>query len=37
MFKIPGSNEVIGAIILGYPKHRYKRGIKRELKAVTWL
>jgi nitroreductase len=37
MFFIPDTNEVVGCMILGYPKYRYKRGIKRELKSVKWI
>lgn len=37
LFSIPDSNVVVASMILGYPKHRYQRGIKRELKSVTWI
>jgi len=37
MFSIPESNTVVGSMILGYPKYRYQRGIKRELKGVLWI
>jgi len=37
IFRIPNVNEVLGCIILGYPKYRFKRGIKRELKSITWI
>jgi ferredoxin len=37
LFKIPDGNEVVASMILGYPKHRFQRGIRRELKSVTWL
>lgn len=36
-FKIPEKNTVVASMILGYPKHHFQRGIKRELKSVTWL
>ncbi len=36
-FNIPDTHVVTGAIILGYAKHQFKRGIKRDLKSVTWL
>jgi nitroreductase/NAD-dependent dihydropyrimidine dehydrogenase PreA subunit len=36
-FKIPDNNTVVASIILGYPKHHFQRGIKRELKSVTWI
>jgi nitroreductase len=37
MFSIPEGNMVVGSMILGYPKYRYQRGIKRELKSVSWI
>lgn len=37
MIKLPIDHEVVTAIILGYPKYRYQRGIKRELASVKWL
>jgi len=37
MFKLPARREVVAALILGYPKYRYQRGIKRELRNVRWL
>ncbi|MCG8569250.1 MAG: nitroreductase family protein [Spirochaetes bacterium] len=37
MFNIPENNQVISSIIIGYPKYKYKRGIKRTLKDVKWL
>jgi len=37
MFKIPKENEVVAAMILGYPKFKYKRAIKRQLESVTWI
>jgi nitroreductase len=37
IFNIPGRNEVVASMIVGYPRHEYMRGIKRELAAVTWI
>lgn len=37
MFLIPDRNVVVASMILGYPKYSYQRGIKRELKSVTWI
>ncbi|UCE35069.1 MAG: nitroreductase family protein [Deltaproteobacteria bacterium] len=37
LFQIPDENEVLAAMVLGYPKYRFQRGIKRELAGVTWL
>jgi nitroreductase len=36
-FQIPEKNEVVAAMILGFPKYRFKRGIRRELAGVNWL
>ena len=37
LFSIPDNNVAVAALILGYPKYRYQRGIKRELRSVTWF
>jgi hypothetical protein len=37
MLLIPDNNVVVASMILGYPKYRYQRGIKRELRSVTWI
>jgi nitroreductase len=37
MFKIPEKNEVKAAMILGYPKYHFRRGIKRELAKINWI
>jgi len=37
MFSIPDENIPVAALILGYPKYRFQRGIKRDLKSVTWI
>jgi nitroreductase/NAD-dependent dihydropyrimidine dehydrogenase PreA subunit len=37
MFGIPNGHEVVASMIVGYPKYRYQRAIKRELKSVTWF
>jgi nitroreductase/NAD-dependent dihydropyrimidine dehydrogenase PreA subunit len=37
LFLIPETNQVVAAMILGYPKYRYQRGIKRSLKSVQWI
>lgn len=36
-FKIPEGNEVVASMIVGYPKYQFRRGIRREMKSVTWL
>ncbi|MCB2155595.1 nitroreductase family protein [bacterium] len=35
--QIPPQNEVLAALVVGYPKYKYRRGIRRELKNVTWI
>jgi len=37
LLSIPESNRAVAALILGYPRIRYRRGIARELKSVQWL
>ena len=37
MFSIPDGNEVVASMILGFPKYKYQRVIKRELKSVKWI
>jgi nitroreductase len=37
LFGIPENYEVITSLIIGYPKYKYLRGIKRNLKSVQWL
>jgi nitroreductase/NAD-dependent dihydropyrimidine dehydrogenase PreA subunit len=37
LFCIPDNHEIITSIIIGYPKYKYQRGIKRRLKSVKWL
>ena len=37
LFSIPDTNVVVGSMIIGYPKYRYQRGIKRNLRNVTWI
>lgn len=37
IFNIPETNEAVISLIVGYPKYKYKRGIKRELKSVNWV
>ena len=36
-FKIPESHEAIISVIIGYPKYKYKRGIKRTSHTVHYL
>lgn len=37
LFGIPDHHETVISVILGYPKYRFRRGIKRELKKVHWI
>jgi len=37
MFHIPENHNVVASIIIGYPKYKYARGIKRKLNNVEWL
>jgi ferredoxin len=37
LFQIPGDNEVLACMIVGYPKVPFKRGIRRGLPRVTWV
>jgi ferredoxin len=37
MFSIPRNNVVVASMVLGHPRYRYQRGIKRSLRNVTWI
>jgi len=37
LFCVPDNNEILTSMIIGYPKYKYQRGIKRSLKSVKWL
>lgn len=37
MLNLPADHEVVSGIMLGYPRYRYQRGIRRELAGVTWV
>jgi ferredoxin len=37
LFQIPDNNKVVASMILGFPKHNFKLGSRRELKSITWL
>ncbi|MFH2142340.1 MAG: nitroreductase family protein [Bacteroidota bacterium] len=36
IFNIPADHDAVVSLIAGYPKYKYKKGIKRELKKVNW-
>ena len=37
LFHIPEGNEVHACMVLGYPKYKFRRGIRRELAGVHWV
>lgn len=37
IFQIPEENEAVMSLILGYPKYKYKRTIKRERRNISWI
>jgi len=37
LFQIPKNNEVLGAMIVGYPKVTFQRGIQRKLAGERWI
>jgi len=37
IFRIPEDNEAVISLILGYPKIKYKRAIKRDKKNISWI
>jgi hypothetical protein len=37
IFQIPEKNEAIISVILGYPKYKYKRTIRRKSHQIKWL
>ena len=37
IFQIPEENEAIISVIIGYPKYKYKRTIKRKIQNINWI
>lgn len=37
IFNIPKNHDAVVSLIVGYPKFKYRRGIKRELKKINWI
>jgi len=37
IFKIPDENDAVMSLIIGYPKYKYKRAIKRKNKNIEWI
>lgn len=37
IFDIPEEHEAVISVIIGYPKHKYKRAIRRKVQAIHWV
>jgi len=37
IFQIPDENEAVMSVIIGYPKYKYKRTIKRKKQKIKWI
>jgi nitroreductase/NAD-dependent dihydropyrimidine dehydrogenase PreA subunit len=37
IYKIPEENEAVISVIIGYPKYKFKRIIKRNLQKIDWI
>lgn len=37
LFQIPAQNQVLSSMVVGYPRVRFRRGIRRELAGVHWV
>jgi len=37
LFRIPEENEAIMSVIIGYPKYKYQRTIKRNSQSINWI
>lgn len=37
IFEIPPENEVLASMVVGYPRYRFSRGIRRKLANVSWI
>lgn len=37
MFHVSDNQEVVASMIVGYPKYKYLRGIKRDIKNIKWI
>ncbi len=37
IFRIPDDHEATIAVIIGYPKYKYKRAITRKVQPITWI
>jgi nitroreductase len=37
LFRVPDGSEILTSLILGYPKYKYARGIRRRIESVQWI
>jgi hypothetical protein len=37
LFQIPPENEALASMIVGYPRHRFRHSIRRDLAGVHWI
>jgi hypothetical protein len=37
IFQIPEENEAVISVIIGYPKYKYRRTIKRKIPKIDWI
>jgi nitroreductase len=37
IFQIPEENEAVMSVIIGYPKYKYKRAVKRAMQVIDWI
>lgn len=37
IFRVPEGNQVLASMVLGYPKYKYSRGIRRSPAGLTWI
>ena len=37
IFQIPEENEAVVSVIIGYPKYKYRREIKRNVQKINWI
>jgi nitroreductase len=37
IFQIPEENEAVMSVIIGYPKYKYKRAVKRAMQDIDWI
>jgi RNase H-fold protein (predicted Holliday junction resolvase) len=37
IFQISEENEAVMSVIIGYPKYKYKRAVKRAMQEIDWI